>query len=131
MDIFLKTTGGILVSVVLALAVEKREKDIAILLSMAVCCMCLLSAAHFLRPVVDFVYKMGQLGDVSQGEISALLKIVGIGLVTEVSVLICQDGGNASLGKSLQITGCAAMLYFAIPLFEILLDVVQSMLGEL
>ena len=131
MDIFLKTTGGILISVVLTLAVGKREKDIAILLSMAVCCMSLLSAAHFLRPVIEFVYGLGRRGDISTESISVLLKIVGIGLVTEVAVLICQDGGNASLGKSLQITGCAAMLYFAIPLFETLLDVVQSILGEL
>lgn len=131
MDIFLKTTGGILVSVVLALAVGKREKDIAILLSMAVCCMSLLSAAYFLQPVVDFLYELGQWGDLSRGGIASLLKIAGIGLVTEISVLICQDGGNASLGKSLQITGCAAMLYFAIPMFEMLLEIIRSILGEL
>ena len=131
MDIFWKTTAGILICVVLTLTVGKKEKDIALILSMMVCCLTVSSAVHFFRPVVDFLYRLEQLGDISENGISSLLKIVGIGLITELSVQICQDGGSAGLGKSLQIMGCSAMLYFSIPLFEMLLDVIQSILGEL
>ena len=131
MDMFLKTTGGILVAVVLTIAVGKREKDIALILSMVACCLTMISAGYFLRPVIDFLYGLEALGGISETGISVLLKIVGIGLVTEVCMMICRDGGNASLGKSLQIMGSAAMLYSAIPLFEMLLVVIQSVLGEL
>lgn len=131
MDIFWKATGGVLIAAVLTVVVGKREKDMALVLSMVACCLTVLSASYFLEPVVDFLYRIEKLGDISQSGMATLLRIVGIGLVTEISALICQDGGNAGLGKSLQILGTGAMLYAAIPLFELLLDVMQSILGDL
>jgi hypothetical protein len=59
-----------------------------------------------------------------------LLKVVGIGLIGEISALICTDSGNASLGKILQILSAAVILRLALPLLEQFLDLLEKVLGN-
>ena len=131
MAVFWKLCGGVLLTVVLVLAVGKQERDIAMVLTMAVCCLTAMAAVQLLSPVMDFLLQLERLTGLGNGVLKHLLKIVGIGLVTEVAGLICQDAGNASLGKSLQLLGTAMILQLSLPIFQTLLDLIQSILGEL
>ena len=60
-----------------------------------------------------------------------ILKLLGIGLVSEIGVLTCNDSGNASLGKSLQMLTTMVMLYHAVPLYRSLMSLLQEILGQL
>lgn len=131
MEVFWKTAAGILIAVVLVITVGKQEKDIALLLTMAVCCMAAMAAFSFLEPVLDFLYRLEELGNLQTGVLGILLKIVGVGLVSEVAGMICQDAGNSSLARGMQLLGAAVILYLSVPVFETLLDLVESILGEL
>ena len=65
------------------------------------------------------------------GELLAcLLKIVGIGLIGEVASAVCADAGNGALGKTVQMLSAAAALWLAVPLFETLLTLLGTVLGE-
>ena len=55
---FWKAAAMILIAVVLGLAVGKREKDISVLLTMAVCCMTAMIAVSYLEPVLDFLWEL-------------------------------------------------------------------------
>jgi stage III sporulation protein AD len=63
--------------------------------------------------------------------LAVILKTVGIGMVGELAGLVCSDAGNAALAKTIQILTTAMILWLSIPLFESLLDLVQTILGEL
>ena len=56
---------------------------------------------------------------------------VGIGLICEITAVVCHDSGNDSLGKMLQIIGSAVILWLSLPVFRALIDLIQSILGEL
>lgn len=131
MTVFWKAAAGILIAVVLVLAVGKQEKDLALMLTMAVCVMAVLVALSFLEPVISFLYRLEELGDLQSGVLAALLKIVGIGLVTEIAEMICQDSGNASLARGMQLLGSAVILFLSLPVLETFLDLIQQILGEL
>lgn len=130
MALFWKTAAGILIAVVLVLAVGKQEKDLSLMLTMVVCVMTAITAFSFLEPVLDFLYRLEQLGDLQAGVLEALLKIVGIGLVSEIAGMICQDSGNSSLARGMQLLGSAVMLSLSLPVLETLLDLIQTILGE-
>ena len=57
--------------------------------------------------------------------------MVGVGLISELVAGLCQDAGNGSLGKQVQLLGTAVILRLSLPLLETLLDLMERLLGEL
>ena len=128
MNIFLKATSGVLIALILWICLEKRGKDTSLLLTMTVCAMVITSAATFFEPILDFINKIKAIGNINSEYITLILKAVGIGIVTEISVLICKDAGNESMGKTLQLLSATVVLWISIPVFEKLLDLVSEIL---
>ena len=131
MGTFLGACGAILLAVILIGNLNGCRKDMAALLSLAVCVMVALVALEYVRPVLDFVTELEHLGDLDTHMVQILLKLLGIGLVSEIAVLTCNDSGNASLGKSLQMLTMMVMLYHAVPLYRSLIAMLQEIMGQL
>lgn len=131
MDLFWKAAAGALLTAVLGLALGKWNKDMGVLLSMAVCCMIAMIVISYLEPVLDFLRQLEVLGDLQGDMLGILLKALGIGLVAEIAGMVCADAGNSSLGKALQMLGGAVILWLSIPIFNALLDLIQEILGEI
>lgn len=128
MDIFLKSAACVLVTLVLYLVLSKQSKDFSLLLTVAVCVLLAVAAISYLEPVIDFFKKLLLMGQLNTDFFSILLKAVGIGLLAEVSGLICADAGNSALGKTLGIMAAAVILWMSVPLFTSLLDLVEEVL---
>lgn len=131
MDLFWKTSAGVLIAAVLIIAIEKQEKDFALLLAMMVSAMAALVGLSFLKPVIAFLYELEELGDLQSGVLNILLKATGIALVSELGASICRDSGNTSLAQAVKLMGIMAMLSFSIPVLETLMELIQTILGEL
>ena len=126
---FWKILGAVLLSVVLSLAVGKQ--DIALVLSIFVCCITACAAFSYLEPVLDFFRELQELCGFPSGLLEILLKAVGIALVTELSATVCLDAGRGSMGKILQFLGSAVVLSLSIPVFRELLTMIREMVGQL
>ena len=131
MDIFWKVTAGVLTALILWINLSKSNKDISVLTTMAVCAMAVIAAAAFLRPIVAFVKKLQSMGNLDKDLVIIVLKVVGIGIVTEIATSICKDAGNESMGKTLQFVSAATVLWMSIPVFERLLDLLDKILGAI
>lgn len=129
MDIFLKTIAGILISVVLGLILSRQGKDMALLLSVTVCCMIVTAAVLYLKPVIAFFKKLESIGNLDSQMLKILFKAVGIGLLAEITSLICEDSGNTALAKGLQFLAAAVILWISIPLLNELLTLLETILG--
>ena len=129
MDMIIKAIAGILIASVLYQTVSKQGNDISLLLIIVVCCMVVSEALTFFRPIISFIDKLQNIGRLNEEMIGILMKAVGIGILTEVTSLICADMGNAALGKSLQILAIATILWISLPLFNKLLDLIETVLG--
>lgn len=103
----------------------------ALILTVAVSCMVLLVALDYIKPVVEFIKRLESVADMDAQWITVMLKAAGIGLVAQISMLICADSGNSALGKTIQILSSAAVLWLAIPLMNALIDLIQRILGEI
>lgn len=131
MNEFLKATAGVLTALILYLCLNKHSKDSSILLTLAVCAMVLLSAMSILRPVLAFLERLQEIGDLDTDLLSVLLKAVGIGMIAEISMLICKDAGNESMGKTIQMMATAVVLWISIPVFDKLLSLMNKILGSI
>ncbi len=131
MSVFIKAVAGILMALILWLSLEKHGKDISVLLTAAVCAMVIAVALSFLQPVLDFLKDIQSIGKLDKDLLSIILKVVGIGMIAEISTLICKDAGNESMGKALQILASVVVLWMSIPVFEKLLALLEKILGAI
>lgn len=127
--LFWKLCGGALITGVLVLMLMKQDRDLALILGIAGCAMAASVGLTMLEPVLEFLQKLEALGDLQTGVLGILLKITGIGLTGEMASMILTDSGNGSLGKGVQMAAAALMLNLSLPVLEILLDLMEEVLG--
>lgn len=131
MDIFWKGTAGVLISVILILSIKKQEQDLALLLSLFVCTIAAVSCLSLLNPVIDFIVQLESQCKLPSGIMRTLLKITGIGIVTDVVTLICHDSGNSAMARGLQLLSIAVILNLSLPIYKEMLQLIQRILGGL
>ena len=131
MELFWKAIAVSLLTVILGAVMGKKDKDISVLLSIAGCVLVAGFTAVYLSPVVRFLGELESMGNLRRDLLGILLKAVGIGLMAEIAAVVCSDSGNAGLGKMIQLIGSVVILWLSIPVFQALLDLVQTILGEL
>ena len=130
MNVFWKIAAGVLTAIILWINLSKSNKDASVLLSLSVCAMAIMAAASFLQPVVSLVKRIQEIGKLDADLVSTVLKVVGVGIISEISALICKDAGNESMGKTLQFVSAGAVLWISIPVFERLLALLEKILGS-
>ncbi len=59
---------------------------------------------------------------------SSVIKIIGIGYVTEYSASVCEDGGSKSLAQKIQFAGKLTVFLLALPIVVNVFDVIEGML---
>lgn len=129
MERFYQAAAGVLIAVIIGLVLSKQGKDWTIILTALVSCMVLAVAAAYLEPILDFARQLQTLSNLDGDMLAVILKAVGIGLIAEIAALICQDAGNAALGKGIQILASIVILWLALPLMQGLLELVQKIMG--
>lgn len=130
MSAFFQTVSGCLIAVVLSIVLSRQGKDMTLLLGIAVCCMVLCIALRYLEPVIEFIQKLRQIGELDNQMLTVMLKAVGIGVVAEIAGLICTDAGSGAIGKTIQIMASAVILSLSVPLMTSLIELIQKIVGE-
>ena len=131
MDEYLKITAFAILTLILYLVLNRYGRDYSVVLSIFICLAVLLAAINFLEPVLEFLDQLLQIADVNSELMKIMLKSAGIGLLSEITSLICSDAGNSALGKSLQILAVFTILWLSIPVFSALISIIQETLTAL
>ena len=128
MDTFIKAIAGILIGLVLWICLQRQEKDMALLLTLAVCSMVTVLALKMLSPILDFLHKLVRLGQIQEDYLGILLKAAGIALTAELAGMICSDTGNSAMEKTVHFLGSVSIMAISVPIFEALLKLIQELL---
>ena len=131
MGLFIKACGASMLAVILILSLGNKNKDLSMVLGLAVCCMVALGALEYLKPVMDFIAQLEDIGGLDHSMIRILMKVSGIGLICEIASLVCADSGCSSLGKTVKLMGATVILWLSLPLYAMLVELLQKILGGL
>lgn len=131
MEIFLKVTAGIMITTVVTLTISKQSSDISLLLTILVCCMAVIAAINYIKPVFGFMERLVEVGQIEGDIFRILLKTSGIGIISQIVTLICADSGNQTLGKTLQLVASAVILCLCVPLLDRILILIETVLGSI
>ena len=129
MNVFIKATAGILTALILWINLHKNAKDFSVLLAIVACALVIIAAVDFIRPIVDFLNDLQEIGKIDGDLLSIILKVVGIGLLAEFTSLVCKDAGNEAMGKALQVLSSVVVLWLSLPVFEKLLSLLDKIMG--
>ena len=129
MALYWRAAAAVLIVLVLGQAIG--QKDLSLVLSMLAAVMVGLLLLRYLEPVLDFLRELQQLGDFQGNMLEILLKVLGIGIISEITQMVCKDSGNSSLSQAMQLLGTAVILWLSLPIFKTLLDIIQKILGEI
>lgn len=131
MSIFLKVIASTLIGLIVCLVLNKQNKDFSMLLSIAVCSMVLVVGVTYIKPILDFFSKLESFGSLDSEITGILLRCVGVGIISEITAMICNDAGNSSLAKTVMLSASVMILYICLPMFEGLLDLISGVLIEI
>ena len=128
MNIFIKSIGCVLISLIVYIILQRQAKDFSIILTLSVCVMVAVGVIHLLSPVFELFEKLLNVGKIDRNLMQILLKSVGISLLSEITTLICSDAGNAAVGKMLQLLATISILVISMPIFDGLIDLLNTLL---
>lgn len=127
----MKAVAVALLAVVIVLILKSSEKGIAQLLSVLVCCIVICSALTYVEPVIEFIRSVRMLSGMDEQYLMILFKSVGISVTAEIASLLCDDSGNAAMGKTIQFLATAVILCLSLPLLTALLQLIGGIVDGL
>ena len=124
----MKAAAGALIAAMLGIILQRQGKEYAFVLVLAVSIMGACLTVSYIKPVISFLERLREIGNLDGDVLKILLKAVGIGLIGEITATICSDSGNASLGKMLQLLSAAVILWLSMPILEQVMDLIAEVL---
>ncbi len=128
MDIYWKVIAVSFLTIEIVSVLRKQSPDIAMLLTLLLCCFIVGISLHYLSTILDFLQELIDKINIDADLMEVLLKVVGLGIVSELSSLLCADSCNSAVGKSIQILSGILVLWLTLPLLRTLLELLIGVL---
>ena len=128
MELLLKIIGIAFVAATCYVLLKSTQPQIGSLLMIAAGVLILFLLGDALVTIVTTLTNLGAKAGMDASVLSSLLKIVGIGYLTEYAVSLCRDADCVSLGKKIEFGGKIVILLSTLPLIENIVKLLEGIL---
>ena len=95
---------------------RENNKPVSVILSVISCVGIFLLGVQFVKPILEVAKEIQSISGLGTDMIKPLVKIVGIGLLTNIVSTVCADAGESALGKTAEAAGTILAIYASLPL---------------
>lgn len=127
MDIF-KIIGVGLITSIAVLIVKQIKPEVAIVLGMAGGVVMILMLIDSLTTVVSSFSTILSKSGLTSGVFSVVLKIIGVGYITEFSANLCADSGSSSIADKILLAGKIIILVISLPIVTSIIEIISGLL---
>lgn len=127
MEIFKIIAIGI-VTTIAVLVVKQSKPEIAVFVGLAGSLLIFIEIINMLSGIFTVFSTIITKTGVSSDLFSTLLKIIGVGYLTEFSASLCSDSGNSSIADKILLGGKIVILVLAMPIFISIINIVTGLL---
>ena len=127
MDI-VKIIGIALITTFLVIILKPAKPELALVVGVAGGIIVILILADALGQVLGGFNSIVQKTGIKSEVFASLIKIIGIGYLTEFAGGICADAGNTSMAQKVYLAGKVIILVLAFPIISNMLDIVVGIL---
>ena len=125
----LKIIGVAFVTAIAAILLKGTKPELSFAVTVTGIIVILLFIIDSLQNTVNIFYQLAELTGVENGLIKILIKIVGVGYLTECGAGILTDFGSNAVADKVVLGGKLTMLFLAIPVIKMLLQLMKGFLG--
>ena len=129
--ILAKLIGIALIGVVAVSLLKTTKSEFAVFAVIATGEVMLVTMMSALREVLLSFDELVEKSGVDDAVFTAVLKIIGVGYLTEYSASIAEDAGCASIARKLQFGGKVVIFLMSISIVTALVDVVGGLVDVL
>lgn len=127
MEIFKIAAIGVIAALLIVFLRESKP-EIALIVSLAAGALILSFVVDYLVEVFRVFEILMEKSGIDKELIGAVIKIVGIGYITEFAADICLDSGNKAIADKIQFGGKVLILVISLPLLNAMIDIILSLL---
>ncbi len=117
-----------LITVVISSIIKQYRSDISLLINICGAVLVVLLSLDGIGEIIDGIINISDTVKVSQTIINPLIKVLGIGYITEFSADIADDAGNKSISSKIIFGGKIAICAVALPIIIDMLNAILSLL---
>ncbi|MCL2177417.1 MAG: stage III sporulation protein AD [Firmicutes bacterium] len=128
MDI-LRIAGIALLSVVAVLIVKQHRSEIAMMIGISASVVILLLVIQQIAGILDAFADIAENTGLESALYGSILRIIGIGYITEFTANICDDAGAKSIADKVLLAGKVIILVLALPILLGLIEIVSSIIN--
>lgn len=110
------------------IVIKNLKPELSILVSLAGSLVILIMLVNHLTDIIGSFSGIVNKTNINSKLFSSVLKIVGVGYLTEFGANICQDAGNSSIADKVLLAGKVVILCFALPIVNSMLDVIIGLI---
>ena len=131
MNTVLKAISVCLIATVLWITLSSYNKNIALLLSLCVCCGILIPAYEYISPVLKYFDELQKGSGWDPTAMQTVIRAAGVGILSELAALICTDAGSASIAKAIRILSTTCIMWLSLPMFRTLMELIERLVHKL
>ncbi len=128
MELFIKVIGIAFVAIAAFSILKTTQPPIGRFIPIAAGCLILVLLAAPISTVIRTAKDIGSRSGISSTVFTSLLKIIGIGYLTEFAVSLCNDSDSASLGKKVELSGKITILLSSLPIISEIITLLEGLL---
>lgn len=128
MDIF-KVIGIGILGAIVTLMLKNTQSSYAVLAVIATGIVILIIVINALGQVIVAFEEIVDKTNLNSALFATLLKIIGIGYLTEYSVNLCNDLDCGSIGKKISLAGKITIFTMAMPIVTAIIKTVAGLVG--
>ena len=124
----IKIIGIGIVTSVCVLVVKQIKPEIAVVLGIAGSLIIVVMVINMLAEVLDVFNLIVDKTGISKELFTAILKIIGVGYITEFGANVCLDSGSANIADKVLLGGKIVIMVLALPIITSLIEIIVSIL---
>ncbi len=126
MDILKIAAVGI-ITAFCSLTLRENKSELGVVVGIAGGCIIVLMLLDYFADIFALISTMIQRAGIQSSILKSVIKIIGIGYITEFSAGIVEDTGNKSLAEKIVMAGKVIILVVSLPIIKALFDLIAEL----
>lgn len=118
---------GIIATITVVLLKETKP-EIAALVGLGAGIIIIITVLDSLFEIIYAFYNIAEQTGIDKGIFSSVLKIIGIGYISEFSSNICADAGVKNIGDKISFASKVIIMLLALPIMQSLIKIITEIL---
>ena len=127
MDILKIAAVGI-ITAFCSLTLKENKSGLSIIVGIAGSCIILLMLLDYFTDIFAAITAMIDKAGIQSNILISVVKIIGIGYITEFSAGIVEDTGNKSVAEKIVMAGKVIILVVSLPIITALFDLITELI---